>query len=138
MNEAQKQSLANLEYILGQMEGCSDLQKLLPWAFEAVQIMEAVQAERDKATYSPDPLINDLVLCAACSLQAQALERAVAERLPRLRVWGQRLLETFQAMRPMLPEEAKRDLESGFRHLDQASQELEGPETRKTGRSARR
>ncbi|MBS2033604.1 hypothetical protein JST97_01345 [bacterium] len=133
VSEAQKQALANLEYVLGQMEACHDLQKLLPWAFEAVQLMEGVQAERDKATYSPDPLINDLVLCGACSLQGQALPRALSERLPRLQAWGERLAQAFEAMRPMLPEEAQRDLEVGFRNLDQVLTEFTSLDTLKTG-----
>ena len=135
VSEAQKQSLANLEYILGQMETSQDLQKLLPWAFEAVQLMEGVQAERDKATYSPDPLINDMLLCGACTLQGQALDRAVSERIPRLQAWGERLREGFEAMRPMLPEEAQRDLELGFAHFSQAVTELASPDSLKTGMS---
>lgn len=135
VSESQKQALANLEYVLGQMETSHDLQKLLPWAFEAVQLMEGVQVERDKATYSADPLINDLVLCGACSLQGQALERAVAERLPRLQSWGDRLRDAFETLKPVLPEQAQRDLEVGFTNLQRASTELARPESLKTGMS---
>ncbi len=122
VSDGQKQDLANLEYVLGDMGG--PLEKLLPQAFEVVQLMEAVQAERDKATYSADPLINDLVLAGACWSAGQAEDRAVAERLPRLRAWGSRLREGFEAMRPVLPVDAQRDLEVGFRHLEQAIGEL--------------
>lgn len=131
VSDAQKQDLANLEYLLGDIGG--PLQKMLPQAFEIVQIMEAVQAERDKATYSPDPLINDMVLAGACWLAGQAEERAVAERLPRLRVWGSRLEEGFEAMRPVLPAEAQRDLQVGFRHFEQALGELGSLVTLKAG-----
>jgi len=131
VSDAQKQELANLEYLLGNLAG--SLEKLLPQAFEAVQIMEAVQAERDKATYSPDPLINDLVLAGACWLAGQAEERAVLERLPRLRVWGARLQEGFEAMRPVLPADAQRDLEVGFRHLEEALGEFGSLTTVKAG-----
>lgn len=135
VSENQRQALANLEYVLGQMETSNDLQKLLPWAFEAVQLMEGVQAERDKATYSADPLINDLVLCAACSLQGQALERALSERLPRLQAWGERLREAFETLKPVLPEQAQSDLEVGFTNLQRAITELAHPESLKTGMS---
>lgn len=131
VSDGQKQDLANLEFLLGDLGG--PLEKLLPQAFEAVQIMEAVQAERDKATYSPDPLINDLVLAGACWSAGQAEERAVLERLPRLRVWGSRLQEAFEAMRPVLPGEAQRDLEVGFRHLEQAIGELASLSSLKAG-----
>ena len=124
VSDAQKQELANLEFLLNEMAALPPLDKLLPQAFEVVQLMESVQAERDKATYSADPLINDLVLAGACWSAGQALERAVPERLPRLQVWGSRLQEAFEAMRPVLPADAQRDLEVGFRHLSLAMEEL--------------
>ena len=133
VSEAQKQELANLEFLLGELVPGAPLDKLLPQAFEAVQMMESIQAERDKASYSPDPLINDMVLAGACWSVGQAEERAVLERLPRLRVWGSRLQDGFEAMRPLLPGEAQRDLEVGFRHFEQALGELASLASLKAG-----
>jgi len=109
------------------------LDKVLPQAFEVVQLMESVQAARDKASYSMDPLINDMVLAGACLLQGQGEQRAVSERLPRLQAWAERLREGFLAVRPGLPDDAVRDLEVGFEHLDQAMGEFASQETLKTG-----
>lgn len=131
VSEAQKQELANLEFLLGSLDG--PLDKVLPACFEAVQIMESVSAEREKASYSADPLVNDLVLAGACWVSGQALERAVCERLPRLHVWGDRLQAVFEGMREVLPAEAQRDLEVGFRHLALAAEELGSLETVKAG-----
>lgn len=131
VSEAQKQDLANLEFLLGSLDG--PLDKVLPACFEAVQIMESVSAEREKASYSSDPLINDMVLAGACWASGQGLDRAIAERLPRLSVWGSRLESVFEEMRTVLPAEAQRDLEVGFRHFSTALVELASLETVKAG-----
>ena len=133
VNAEQKQQFENLEFLLGELERGGPLDKVLPQAFEVVQLMESVQATRDKATYSVDPLINDMVLAGACLLQGQGEERAVSERLPRLRVWGERLREGFLALRGSLPEEAVRDLEVGFGHLERAMVEFGSLESLEAG-----
>jgi hypothetical protein len=127
VSEAEQQQLENLRFVLDELVGGlrePDLQYLLPRAFQVVQLMEAIQAGREKASYSPDPLVNDLVLAGVCVLQGQGEERALAERIPRFEKWLGKLEEGYQAVQSTLPEQVCQDLEVGFRHVNQALDEL--------------
>lgn len=125
IDQAEQQKLENLAFLIEELsQGPPTVDFLVPRCFQVVELMEAVQADRDKAHMSRDPLINDLLLACACRLKGQADDRALPERAPRLVKWLEKLEEGFHAVSPQLPEAARQELEGAFDEAYGVAEEL--------------
>jgi hypothetical protein len=123
------QQLDNLGYLIEELENADpsrlDLDFLAPRLMQIVRLMDSIRQGREKAAYSPHPAINDLCLAGAAHIAELAQERAIPERVPRVQAWREYLWEDFQSHGD-LPPAARQDLENGFRHFDQALEQVAG------------
>ena len=92
VNEEDRRDLDSLAVVLSELEKKHDsLDFVAPRCFEMVKLMDSIRARRERASYSLHPVLNDLGLAVAATLAGQAEDRAVRERLPRVRAWRDEL-----------------------------------------------
>lgn len=138
VNAAELQELDNLKFLIDEIENAyasgepaADLEFLAPRLFQIVRLMESIQDLRARAHYSGQPLVNDLVLAGAAFIEGRAEERALPDRVERLRVWKDQLWLGYEEFAPGLGEQACQDLERGFAMIEEGLDEIEQAESLK-------
>lgn len=105
------------------------LDALVPPLYQAVALMDKINARRERPHYSAQPAVNDFLMCGAAYLQKRASAEAVEARLERLEDYVKVLRHAYKGARVRFLPEVSEALDTGFEHLkkgmEQAAATLE-------------
>lgn len=106
------------------------LDRLVPDLYQAIGFMDSINHRREAPHFSPQPAVNDFLMCGAAWLKGRADNDAVSQRLERLQAYAGVLRHAFIGVKSRLLPEAVESLEVGLNHFRQGleSVQLENPE----------
>ncbi|MBS2036081.1 hypothetical protein JST97_13920 [bacterium] len=101
------------------------LDQLVPDLYQAVALMDSINARREAPHYSSQLAVNDFLLCGAAWLQGRADDEAVLSRLERLKAYAGVLRHAFIGARTRLLPEVVESLEAGLNHFRQGMEAVD-------------
>lgn len=138
IDDAEAAALANITCCWNEIEQAlaapdPSLNALIPPLYAAIDGMERVRQERERAHYSPHAALNDLLLACAAALCNRGSHEAVRARLPVFEKWLDNVEAMIRGAADRLHEEVRAPLETGISALRTAAAEMRDRATLEAG-----
>lgn len=124
LDEEEQTGFDNIAHLLVEVRSAlnlpgkqQQLDRLVPDLYRLVACMEQITRRREAPHRSPQPAVNDFLLCGLAWLQGRASQEAVLSRAQRLEGYFRVLRQAFQGVKSRLHSEVVTALDAGFGHL---------------------